>query len=177
MPPQSCVASVTSTLLYTLNHSGWWSIWRRGRRGVRGRRRASERCERHRGWQSAHDEAGNRTFSASSAERDMNAHAWPKSRNSNFLRMASRDSTCAVAAWCAGSHSHLTICSPRAPRHPPTHLLPAVHLQPSQSHSALTAIQPHPHRETAPPGTCCSQERAGRGGQHHHPVSPVGRAP
>uniref|UniRef100_A0A2M4B3N3 Putative secreted protein n=1 Tax=Anopheles triannulatus TaxID=58253 RepID=A0A2M4B3N3_9DIPT len=25
-PPQSCVASVTCTLLYTLNHSGWWFI-------------------------------------------------------------------------------------------------------------------------------------------------------
>ena len=24
-PPQSCVARVTWTLLYTLNHSGWWS--------------------------------------------------------------------------------------------------------------------------------------------------------
>ena len=26
-PLQSCVDSVTSTLLYTLNHSGWWSIF------------------------------------------------------------------------------------------------------------------------------------------------------
>lgn len=26
-PPQSCVVNVTSTRLYTLNHSGWWSIF------------------------------------------------------------------------------------------------------------------------------------------------------
>ena len=25
-PPQSCVVKVTSTVLYTLNHSGWWFI-------------------------------------------------------------------------------------------------------------------------------------------------------
>lgn len=32
-PPHSCVDSVTSTTLYALLHSGWWSIWRAGERG------------------------------------------------------------------------------------------------------------------------------------------------
>ena len=54
-PPASCVVSVTSTRLYTLNHSGWWSVFSASSATrdmnphaslQRRRRRASERASR-----------------------------------------------------------------------------------------------------------------------------------
>ncbi len=98
-PPHSCVDSSTSTTLYTLLHSGWWSIY--------DTRRLLYPCMHtlptHR------PTRARPTFSASSAVFVMNENASLKSLNKNLRSIASRSGTCT-----GGGHLQITHMATRS---------------------------------------------------------------